>query len=301
MELSLFDLSFLIAGHLGFSVKGLRKVGWIQFLLHKTFAYVEPSILRMSDYILYKPFFSHTNIGRWISLSIAQLSLLLPHSIVITTGAAERLIDFVSENEGPNGIRLVAGPCLCQKALDRWEEPSCKDLQFLYTSEIFYNMKIGFRIISSDEAKEILRDCHKAGLVPQVYFCMQSSKWTFCICNCEEKICVPTRVYLLTGKMLYPGPEIVSYDPALCVGFEKCGRCIERCIFDANILEGSNVNIDYQKCLGCGLCVSTCIGKARTMVRREDYRHQHQVPADILLGDQKNTVPQSVIRSQNAT
>lgn len=285
MDLSLFDLTIFFVGHLGFSGKALRKVGWVQYLMHKIFFHLEPSILRMSDYILSKRFFTHTNIGRRISWSIAQLSWLLPHSIVITTEAGERIIDFVTKTEGPNGLRLAVGPCVCQMDLNRWEEPSYKDFQFLYTSEIFYNMKVGFRIITPDEAKEMLREFHKAGLVPQVYFCMQSNRWTFCLCSCEKEICVPTRVYLLTGKMLYPGPEIVSHDPKLCVGVEKCGRCIERCIFDANIAEGDIVNVDYEKCLGCGLCVSTCIGKARTIVKREDYRHQHQIPAGLLLGD----------------
>lgn len=285
MEFSLFDLPIFFIGHLGLSGIGIRKVRWLQYFLHNTFAHIEPSILRMSDYILSKRFFTHTKIGRKISLCIAQLSWLLPHSVVITTKAAETMIDFVTKTEGPNGLRLVVGPCLCQKAIDRWEEPSFKDIQFLYTSEIFYNMKIGFRIVTPDEAKNMLREFHKAGLVPQVYFCMQSNKWTFCICSCEKEICVPTRVHLLTGKMLYSGPEIVNFDPELCIGVEKCGRCLERCIFDANIAEGDNVNIDYEKCLGCGLCVSTCLGNARSMMRRKSYGQQDIVPAEILFGE----------------
>ncbi len=287
MEFLSFSLPFLFVGHLGFSTKGIRNVGWIQYVLHKTFVRIEPSILRLSDRILSKHFFAHTKIGLWISRLIAQSSALLPHSVVITTDAAERMIDFVTETEGPNGLHLVIGPCLCQRALNRWEEPSCKDIQFLYTSEIFFNMKIGFRISTVDEAKKLLRECHKAGLVPQVYFCMQSNKWIFCICNCDREICVPTRVYFATGKMLYPGPEIVRYDPNLCIGVEKCGLCIKRCIFDANLVDGDIVKVDYDKCLGCGLCVSTCAGKARSMVPRENYGRQSTLPVEILLGNEK--------------
>jgi hypothetical protein len=37
--------------------------------------------------------------------------------------------------------------------------------------------------------------------------------------------------------------------------------------------------------LGCGLCISTCIGRARRMIPRHDYAHGHQVPTGILLGE----------------
>ena len=33
----------------------------------------------------------------------------------------------------------------------------------------------------------------------------------------------------------------------------------------------------------------TCLGRARTMVTREDYRHDHQVPAELLLAENETT------------
>ena len=116
-------------------------------------------------------------------------------------------------------------------------------------------------------------------------YCMQSGRWTFCICNCEKDICILTRAYLHTGLMLAAGPEMPVLDAGRCVGLEKCGRCVERCLFDANSFVDGTLLIDRPKCLGCGLCVSTCAGNARRMVPRPDYALGHLVPRDILLGD----------------
>ncbi|MEA3221903.1 MAG: hypothetical protein U9P49_01885 [Thermodesulfobacteriota bacterium] len=286
MDSSLFYLLIFFAGHVGLSGKGIAKVGWIQYLLHKGYAILEPTILRVVDYILSIKLMTETTTGRRILRLIALLSWLFPHGIVVTTEAAERVVDFITKTEVPNGARLAVGPCVCQKALHRWEEPSCKDMVVLYGAEIYTHLKLGYRLIPADEAKKMLRAFNEAGLVHELDFCMQSGRWTFVICNCESKICVLTRVFLLTREFLYPGPEIVSHDPKLCIGVEKCGHCIERCIFDANIIAGDKVDVDLKKCMGCGLCVSTCSGKARSMVRRKDYSRQDTIPEELLLGDQ---------------
>jgi len=66
---------------------------------------------------------------------------------------------------------------------------------------------------------------------------------------------------------------------------EKCGNCIKRCIFDANLKINGKSAVNSEKCMGCGLCVSNCLGRARQMAVRHDYSHDHQVPAEILLGN----------------
>ncbi len=161
------------------------------------------------------------------------------------------------------------GRCVCQSALNRWEEPVCKDMVLLYGADIYIHLNKGYRLITAEEARQMLRRFHEDGLVHELDFCMQSGKWIFVICNCEKQICVSTRVYLLTGEFLHAGPEIVCYDPEQCVGAEQWGRCLERCIFDGNILKDRKILVDYGKCMGCGLCVSSCAGGAREMVPRE--------------------------------
>jgi len=84
--------------------------------------------------------------------------------------------------------------------------------------------------------------------------------------------------------MMWKGPELCTTITDKCVGIDKCGRCLERCIFDANINQEGKVSVNAKKCMGCGLCVSTCIGQTREMSIRRDYEHDHRVPAEILTG-----------------
>ena len=274
----------LFSEHSGMDGKGLRKVGPIQYAAHWLYGVSEPAILRAVDRLFSSRALTGTRAGRMVLRLIAWASRYLPHGVVVTTPAAERLVDFIVHTEGPRGARLAVGPCVCQRALNRWKEPCNKDMVLLYGADIYYHLNVGYKLLSPEEAKGILRECHAAGLIHAIEFCMQSGKWIFVVCNCDGEICVPTRGYFLTGRFLFPGPEIVAYDPARCVGEEQCGRCLDRCMFGANLVVDGKISLDAGRCLGCGLCVSTCAGKARSMRERGDYGRDRQVPAEILLG-----------------
>jgi ferredoxin len=168
-------------------------------------------------------------------------------------------------------------------ALDRWQEPSCKDIVVLYGAEIYLHLDLGYRIITADEAAAILERCRDAGLVHSLDFCMQSGRWHFVICNCDREICVLVRTFLLTGKMIYPGPFIVKQDRERCLDPEACGECVKICLFGANSVRDQAVHVDGRKCYGCGQCVRVCRGQARELVRRARYAHEQVVPAQVLL------------------
>jgi NAD-dependent dihydropyrimidine dehydrogenase PreA subunit len=281
----------IFSEHAGLADTRLKKVGPIQYAVHWLYGVSEPVILRIVDYILSVRFLTETVIGKKILYGIAAASWFFPHGIVVSTRATERMVDFIEHSEGPKGARIAVGPCVCQMALKRWQEPCKKDMVLLYGADIYYHLNMGYELISAERAKEILRECDAAGLVHAVEFCLRSGKWVFVICNCDDKICAPTRVFLHTGRMLFPGPEIVGHQKKRCIGREKCGKCMERCIFGVNSAGGDGkVVVDYKKCMGCSLCVPTCLGTARTMVKRDDYRHEHQVPAELLLAEDERSV-----------
>lgn len=269
----------LVLGHVGLAGDHLVNVGPIQYFLHKLYAVMEPVLLRITDFLITKKAVTGTRPGRLLLRIVALASHYLPHGLVITTPAAERFVDHIHRVEGPWGARLAVGPCVCQRALGRWKEPSCKDITVLYGADIYLHLKLGYRIITPDETKEILRQCRDAGLVHSLDFCMQSGRWAFVICNCDTEICVLTRTYFIVKKFLYPGPEIVNVNRELCLGEERCGNCVKSCVFGAITATGSLHLTDLSKCMGCGRCTPGCRGSARKMVKRSDFKHRWLLPS----------------------
>lgn len=271
-------------GHVSLSGRKLGGVGPVQYLMHKIYAVMEPPILRITDFLVSSSFIKGNGFGRALMRLIATASHYLPHGIVITTDAAGRFLEYIEKLEGPERARIAVGPCVCQRAIGKWEEPTIKDIVILYGADIYTHLKLGYILITAREAKKILVKSRDAGLIHSIEFCMQSGRWTFVICNCDRKICVVTRTYFLTGKMIYPGPQIVSSNGARCRGEKKCGKCIPVCMFGAISSTGKRPVTDYDQCMGCGLCVHACGGTARSMKNRAGYAHDALIPADILTG-----------------
>ncbi len=55
-------------------------------------------------------------------------------------------------------------------------------------------------------------------------------------------------------------------DKDLCI---NCGKCVERCIFDARTFDDSQMLYNSGLCLGCGLCVTVCPARATVMELRD--------------------------------
>jgi ferredoxin len=277
-------ISFILVAHVGLSSEDkLRRVGPVQYFLHTLYAMAEPTLLRIMDKILQTKFFTENGVGNWLFSFGCRQVWYLPHGIALTTQAAERLLDFIISSEGPKGARLAVGPCVCQMSLDQWQEPCKKDMVVLYGADIYLSHYKDYTIIDVEEGKRLLRQCSEKNLVHIVDFCMASGKWTFVVCNCDTDICLITRAYLATGEFVLAGPEKVLHNESLCLGAEKCGRCMKRCLFEANQLTNAKPEVLDEKCLGCGLCVTTCPSGARSMTERPDFKHDKKFSRDILL------------------
>jgi len=267
----------------------LQKVKKSQYIIHYLYGKFEPSILRLGDYLLKRFHKYKTSKPRKANRIRNLIKFLnnenLPRSLVITTHAAKNIIEHVLTAEGPKGARLAVGPCVCQTALHIKEEPNVKDMVILYGADIYLHLNRGYKIIDLEEGKELLDEFHIAGLAPNLDYCMQSGKWVFVVCNCDSKICVSYRGDEVIGDIMRKGPEIAQKEEFKCIGFEKCGNCIRRCVYGANSLENGSVVYDPEKCKGCGLCVSTCLGDAKRMIKRENYAYEHIVLSSLLLRD----------------
>ena len=67
---------------------------------------------------------------------------------------------------------------------------------------------------------------------------------------------------------------IATTDLESCI---HCGECVERCIFDARILNNEKMEYNPQACLGCGLCVTVCPVEATTMTLRKSESRKEQI------------------------
>ena len=254
---------------------------------------IEPFILRTADHMLS----SEKSKANYVKMKKPKS---LPSGIIISTEAACRFVDFIYGQNAENAsARMAVTKCVCQTALKRYREPQKKDLALLYTSNLYTTAKnTGIaepfeRIETAEQAKEMIRYFDECGLLHNVLYCHSSGKWTFVMCNCDDEICVPFRSYMAgRTQELAAGPEIIRFESGRCVGKDACGKCLKRCILKATYLdENANIQVQTDKCLGCGLCVSTCQGKARTLIARDDYRHEDVLTTKILLGQDTTALP----------
>ncbi len=251
------------------------------------YGFYEPKLLRFADYML-------KNEKRKKFYVKMKKPRALPAGIIISTEAACRFVDFIYSQKLENTTaRMAVSECVCQTALKSYTEPVKKDMALLYLADMTTTLKHTgikekFEVIeTAEEAKAMLRYFNECGLMHNVFYCHSSGKWTFVMCNCDDKICVPFRSYMAgRTEEMAAGPEVVAYDKSKCLGADKCGACLKRCILQATTVAGEgSITVDKDKCLGCGLCVSTCQGCARTMVPRDNYQHEDVLTTQILLGN----------------
>ena len=264
----------------------LKEVSRMQYVQQWLYGAFEISILRATQFMLDNPIRSKL-------FNKLDTPKTMPREVVVSTEAACRFMDFIyGQKAGNDSARMAVTKCVCQTATGKYREPIEKDMALLYTANLYTTAKITgtaepFRLIETvDEAKKMLRYFDECGLVHAVMYCHSSGKWTFVMCNCDDEICVPVQAYKAGRRdQVLAGPEIVRLDPSKCLGCDTCGKCLKRCIFDANS-EGPDgkSRVDLTKCLGCGLCATTCPSGARTLVRRLDYQHEDKLTTRILLG-----------------
>lgn len=218
-----------------------------------------------------------------------SVSGMLPHGIVLSQKAAENLIDFVYYVEGYRGARLAAGPCICQLATKRYPQgetkPQIKDITLFYASDIYEDLPMGHHEVTADEAKAIVADMYAKGNVPIAYYMFGKRSGAFVLCNCGPESCEPIATTRNLGEGLFcgKGPEVCVRDPKMCLGAEKCGNCANRCPFGASRLVDGEIVFDVTKCMGCGLCTTTCKGGARHLSERGDYRYDKVLNKTLVL------------------
>jgi len=159
--------------------------------------------------------------------------------------------------------RFAVGICMC-RLMDKMKpnNPCHHPLETCIETDdyadFFIETGIG-REITKEEAIAILREGEKDGRIIQATNSQEGENFcSCCACGCG----------MLFLKRQYPGPSAelwsnhyseIDYDKCI-----SCGKCVSRCTFGyiSKDLETKKVTVDQKACLGCGLCVSTCPTKA---------------------------------------
>jgi len=175
----------------------------------------------------------------------------------------EQVNELVKAND-----RFAVAPCICRRharmtggGCDAPEE-SC----LIFGEWADYYVRDGRgRSIDQSEVMEILTRADAANLVLQP----SNSRDIGFICCCCGCCCG------ILGRLQdHPRPSeivassfIAKHEPEICEG---CWVCLERCQMQALTEEVDRVTLNTDRCIGCGLCVSTCPSGALSLVRKPD-------------------------------
>jgi NAD-dependent dihydropyrimidine dehydrogenase PreA subunit len=162
----------------------------------------------------------------------------------------------------------MVNECICKKKQGLLGEPCSRPIEVCLgmapVPGAFDKNSMGGKVISKEEAYEVLRKSEEAGLV-HLTNNIESGHWF--ICNCCECCCGVLRSFRMGLPNVLNSHYYAEIDPELCVA---CGVCAdERCQVDA-IQKGDDFySVIAAKCIGCGLCASTCPEEAIKMVHKK--------------------------------
>ena len=121
---------------------------------------------------------------------------------LLTTDEAEQIVD------SAEGVAL--GPCTCRAVFRNCDNPIDVEIMLGPTRHIFMeHMPHDSHEITKEEARDILRDCHRRGLIHTIIKCREDY---YAICNCCSCCCVPLRLSKQygIGKALTRNANIVQ-------------------------------------------------------------------------------------------
>ena len=129
---------------------------------------------------------------------------------------------------------------------------------------LFENQSWGGKVITKTQAYEVLKIAEEAGLV-HLTNNTESGHWF--ICNCCGCCCGVLKGVKMGAPNLINSHYYAQIDRALC---NACGICAEERCQVAAIEEGEDTyKVIKEKCIGCGLCISTCPTEAIRLIRKE--------------------------------
>ncbi|MFX0081826.1 MAG: 4Fe-4S binding protein [Candidatus Hodarchaeota archaeon] len=205
------------------------------------------------------PYTENFETGKEINITIDK-ELEAPEEKIISTQKVEDIIQKFDD--------IAVGHCYCRHHRDLLGEP-CKQTDmrencFTFGKSARYTTEQGFaRMISKEEALEILKKSEEDGLVHKAYHPnMDFKREEDSICNCCSDCCGQAR-----GITVNFTDHIARVDHDLCAG---CGTCVEKCYSGAKSLnDEGKAETDEELCIGCGICAAFCPEGAISLVEKQ--------------------------------
>ena len=191
---------------------------------------------------------------------------VIPIERSILSGKQQKVLDSESVSRIIQKAEvLTVTDCICRVIERKCDMPRETCLQVNNSAKYMLDRGIG-REVSREEALDILKRCEEAGLV---HLTLNKSAVDHFICNCCECCCVTLPMVIKEGlRLCEPSRYQAKIDSDLC---NLCETCLDRCYFGAiekvetdGHLIGLRVKED--KCMGCGLCHSTCPTEAILLI-----------------------------------
>ncbi len=188
---------------------------------------------------------------------VIEAVLPKPAVRVIPIGATiesrAKVLAFEDVREIVNQARILAVTrCTCRVIDGKCGKPVEICIQVNRAADYAIQRGTG-RIITEKEAISLLHLAEKEGLV---HIADNRQNVDHVICNCCRDCCMNWRLPN-THKLVAPSRFQALVNTEECIG---CRVCLDRCMFDAIVMEGDEpkARIIPEKCVGCGVCTVTC-------------------------------------------
>jgi Fe-S-cluster-containing hydrogenase component 2 len=171
-----------------------------------------------------------------------------------------------------NGRSFIVNECICKKERGLLDKPCDRPMHVCLAVApvpgVFDKSPLG-RIISKEDAYEILNRAEEAGLV---HLTGNVQVGQFYICNCCKCCCGVLRSineFGIPASMVVNSHYYAAIDAESCMG---CGVCAdERCQVGAIEAFDDIYRVIQDRCIGCGLCVGRCPAGAIRLVHKDQH------------------------------